>query len=157
MRQYSEKIMGVKAELIMAATIFLVIIIFIFDIRVSKIIQRIPLLSSVIDTKVLEEFETINENDEFYRALMKENDILSRPIPNFPITSSGNMGTNSGYDSPFVPDAIESILPEGARIRDIHVRPISTSEKLFRITLDTGEVRYVQVRKDDGKWDIIGK
>jgi hypothetical protein len=57
---------------IVSSTIFLIICIFAFDVKVSAIVSKIPLLSSIIDTKILKEFEAINEQDEFYRAMMGE-------------------------------------------------------------------------------------
>lgn len=58
--------------MIVGFTVFLVVCIFVFDVKVSKIVEKIPLLSSVIDTKILEEFEAINEDDEFYRVAMSD-------------------------------------------------------------------------------------
>jgi len=50
-------------------TSILVILISIFDIQISGIIKNIPLLNSIINTEVLETFENVNENDEFYKKL----------------------------------------------------------------------------------------
>jgi hypothetical protein len=48
---------------------FCILIIFAFDIKLSKFISKIPLLNSVIDSTILETFEKVNENDEFYKSL----------------------------------------------------------------------------------------
>lgn len=50
-------------------TSILVIIISIFDIQISGFIKNIPLLNSIINTELLESFEDVNENDEFYKKL----------------------------------------------------------------------------------------
>lgn len=50
-------------------TSILVIFISIFDIQISGFIKNIPLLNSIINTEVLESFENVNENDEFYQKL----------------------------------------------------------------------------------------
>lgn len=67
-----EKVTGMKGAIVVGITGFLIITIFIFDIKVSKIIEKIPILSSIIDTQVLADFEAINEKDEFYKALISK-------------------------------------------------------------------------------------
>lgn len=69
---FNERIMGMKGGIIVSTTAFLIICIFAFNIKASAVISKIPLLSSIIDTKILKEFEAINEQDEFYRAMMGE-------------------------------------------------------------------------------------
>lgn len=56
-----------------------------------------------------------------------------------------------------IPKAIQNILPENAKIEDVTVRNISSTEKLFKITLDSGIIRYIQVKREDGKYVIVGK
>lgn len=74
-----------KGAIVAGITGFLIITIFVFDVKVSKIIEKIPILSSIIDTQVLADFEAINEKDEFYQALISENmDISSSVSPSSP-------------------------------------------------------------------------
>lgn len=61
-----------KGAIVVGITSFLIITIFVFDIKVSAIIKKIPVLSSIINTQVLADFEAINEKDEFYKALISE-------------------------------------------------------------------------------------
>ena len=140
-----------------------------FDIKVSQIVQKIPLLSSIIDTKLLEEFEAINEQDEFYQAMMS--DSWSPSVA----SSNTNISDNTGENVVTVPvsevendppeetipkdtrKAIQNILPERAKIENILVQKVSPTEKLFKIILDNGMVRYVQVKKESEKYMIEGR
>lgn len=54
-----------------------------------------------------------------------------------------------------IPNFLKKELPRGVKIADIKVRAISTLEKLFRITLDNGDVQYINVKKYDGKYQIL--
>lgn len=179
-KKFNDRIMGMKWGIVLGITTFLIVCIFIFDIKVSKIIEKIPILSSIIDTQVLKDFEAINEKDEFYRALMTEDSsVLSQEIS---LPSSEQVGsilqTNSGLISSFknneekqtsatldvttknslpIPNFLKKILPWGVKIADIKVRSVSNVEKLFRITLDNGDTRYINVKKYDGKYEIGGE
>lgn len=152
----SDRLIGMKGGIAVIITTFLIICIFMFDVKVSAIIQKIPLLSSIIDTKILEDFEAINERDEFYKAMM-----------NTPVASSlsnGSMDTSKKEEEAIVvpsseitpalsvnipiPKAIQNLLPPGAKIGDMTVRNVSPTERLFKITLDSGVIRYIQVRKE---------
>lgn len=146
-------------------TVFLVVCIFTFDIKVSKVIQKIPILSSVIDTKILEDFEAINEHDEFYRAMMSSSQESSptavvtgaveengmHSIPDSVTTSQSRLRDTA------IPSAIQNILPIRAKINDMGVQNISPTKKLFRLTLSDGSVRYIQVSKEDGLYSVVGK
>lgn len=157
--------MGMKGGIIFTLTSLLIVFIFVFDVKVSAIVRKIPILSSVIDTKMLEEFEAINEQDEFYQAIMKDADgeeYKSEP-DTAPNTTSGKVLSPDVLPSamPFkdapVPKAIKNLLPAKAKIENMAVRNISATEKLFRVTLDNGMVRYIQVRKEGGKYVISGE
>ena len=158
--------MGMKWGIALSTTAFLVICIFVFDIKVSAIVQKIPILSSIIDTKILEEFEAINEQDEFYQAMMSD----SGKPSSWPSGTSDNKEGENIVTVPAseisakpplkdipIPKAIQNILPENAKIEDVTVRNISSTEKLFKITLDSGIIRYIQVKREDGKYVIVGK
>lgn len=162
---FSDRVMGMKWGIIVSITVFLVICIFTFDIKVSGIIQKIPILSSVIDTKILKEFEAINEHDEFYRAMMSDSGTSSRwqnnssddkEAENITVPVS-EVTTKPIAKNISIPKAIQNILPEKAKIEDVAVQNISPTEKLFKITLDSGMIRYIQVKKEDGNYIIVGK
>jgi hypothetical protein len=46
--------------------------IFVFDIKISKTLEQLPLLSSIIDTDIIETFETLNETDEYYQQVKQQ-------------------------------------------------------------------------------------
>lgn len=168
-----------KGAIVVGITSFLIITIFVFDIKVSKIIEKIPILSSIIDTQVLADFEAINEKDEFYQAMMSQN--ISGSLESLPSdekisvpveTASGKDNTteDSEMKQPDrvttnatskprlpIPDVLKRTIPRGVKIADIKVRSVSTLEKLFRITLDNGDVQYINVKKYDGKYQIVGE
>lgn len=164
-----DKFMRMRWGIALSTTAFLVICILVFDIKVSQIVQKIPLLSSIIDTKLLEEFEAINEQDEFYQAMMS--DSWSPSVA----SSNTNISDNTGENVVTVPvsevendppeetipkdtrKAIQNILPERAKIENILVQKVSPTEKLFKIILDNGMVRYVQVKKESEKYMIEGR
>lgn len=178
-----EKVTGMKGAIVVGITSFLIITIFVFDIKVSKIIEKIPILSSIIDTQVLADFEAINEKDEFYQALMSQNISSSAPMSlsnneSEIWTASMPVETSSGKDNTIrdgeakqpdkvvtaankshlpIPEFLKRAVPRGVKIADIKVRSVSTLEKLFRITLDNGDVQYINVKKYDGKYQIIGE
>lgn len=56
-----------------------------------------------------------------------------------------------------VPKVLYSVLPDKSKIENIVVRTISPVEKLFKITLDGGTVRYIQVKKENEKYVIANK
>lgn len=150
----------------MGMTVFLIVCIFAFDIKVSAIISKIPLLSSIIDTKVLQEFEAINEQDEFYRAMMGEDTLPTEPPKNASGSSTVSSDTPSTTANPAskvsskpiaIPKTIKSLIPERVKIENMEVQNISSTEKLFKIKLDNGAVRYVEVKKESGKYEIVGK
>jgi len=58
---------------------------------------------------------------------------------------------------PPIPDSLKTAIPSGVKIADIKVRAVSTLEKLFQITLDNGDVQYINVKKYDGKYQIVGE
>lgn len=68
-KEYLEKLNGMKAVVWIGITFILIILIFAFDIKVSQIIKSIPLLSSIINVEVIEQFEKLNENDEDYKTI----------------------------------------------------------------------------------------
>ncbi|MDD2516430.1 MAG: hypothetical protein PHF46_00335 [Candidatus Gracilibacteria bacterium] len=68
-KEYLEKLNGMKAVVGIGITFILIILIFAFDIKVSQIIKSIPLLSSIINVEVIEQFEKLNENDEDYKTI----------------------------------------------------------------------------------------
>lgn len=49
------------------------------------------------------------------------------------------------------------MLPEKAKIESMVVKNISPTERLFKITLDTGVIRYVQVKKESENYVIEGR
>jgi hypothetical protein len=169
LRGFLDKIMGMKGGIILSTTAFLVVCILVFNVKVSQIIQKIPILSSVIDTKILEEFEAINEGDEFYQALMSDNNSAIAPESTIDTSQDKKTeGTNISNVPPEnttkpifkdvpIPKAIQNILPAKAKIENMVVRNISPTEKLFKITLDNGITRYVQVKKESGMYEIVGK
>lgn len=110
--------------------------------------QKIPILSSIIDTKMLKEFEAINEQDEFYQAMMKDS---GASVPLDEATE------NPSLKNIPIPQAIQNILPKKAKIEDMAVQNISPTERLFKVTLDNGAIRYIQVKKENGKYVIAGK
>lgn len=59
----------IKLTIWVIITSILVLVISIFDIQISGFIKNIPLLNSIINVDILETFENINENDEFYKKL----------------------------------------------------------------------------------------
>ena len=56
-----------------------------------------------------------------------------------------------------IPKVIQNTLPEKAKIENMAVQNISPTEKLFKITLDNGVTRYVQVKKESERYLITGK
>gem|GEM_PF-5448644 len=177
-QDFIEKVTGMKGAIVIGITSFLIVTIFVFDIKVSKIIEKIPILSSIIDTQVLADFEAINEQDEFYQAMMSQN--ISGSLGSFSSdekvvtpteTASGKNNTmedsevkqtdkvTSATNKPRlpIPDFLKRTVPRGVKIADIKVQTVSAIEKLFRITLDNGDVQYVNVKKSDNKYQIIGE
>jgi hypothetical protein len=73
-------------------------------------------------------------------------------------SNSGKTENSSTYPSETsdksisIPKKIQSILPEKAKIENMGVQNISPTEKLFKITLDSWAIRYVQVKKESGKY-----
>lgn len=63
-------------------TIVFIGLIFIFDIKISWIIKNIPILNSIINTDILEAFEEVNKNDEFYKNLSSELYNKDKLLPN---------------------------------------------------------------------------
>jgi len=164
---WSEKIVGMKWGIVVSTTIFLIICIFVFDIKVSAIVQKIPILSSIIDSKMLKEFEAINEQDEFYQVMMS--DYWTTSLWQTDISLNNNKGENITIvpasevtTKPIpkdisIPKVIQNTLPEKAKIENMAVQNISPTEKLFKITLDNGVTRYVQVKKESERYLITGK
>ncbi|MDD5197784.1 MAG: hypothetical protein PHN60_02895 [Candidatus Gracilibacteria bacterium] len=164
-KAWSERIVGMKGGIVVGTTTFLIICIFAFNIKVSAIVQKIPILSSIIDTSILKEFEAINTNDEFYQAMMSDSGTPSSGLTN----AAGNREYESTTvpvseiaaklvpKNIVIPKAIQNILPEKAKIEDMTVQNISPTEKLFKITLDTGVTRYVQVKRESENYIIEGR
>lgn len=159
-RGFLDETLYMRGILITSITGILILSIFVFDIKVSKVIGKIPLLSSVINTKILEEFEAINTNDEFYQAMMSDSE--GSHITYNKETESTTIPVSEVITKPIpkdiaIPKAIQDILPEKAKIADVAVRNVSPTEKLFKITLDNGVIRYVQVKKESEKYIIEAK
>jgi len=68
-KELIKRLLWYKWAVTTAITWILIIGTFMFDIKFSKIINEIPLLWSIINTEILEEFENINEKDEYYSNL----------------------------------------------------------------------------------------
>ena len=158
-REWNEKFVGIRGGLIIGITILLIICVFVFDIRVSKVIQKIPLLSSIIDTKLLEEFEAINEQDDFYTSVTQapvvldfSQDVSSTSPQNdiIPINASW-------WVAKVFPQVIHDILPKDTKVENVAVRNIAPLEKLFKISLDGGKIQYIQVKKENDKYIIVNK
>lgn len=65
----AQNIIWYKWVITTTITWILIIWTLMFDIKFSKIIDNIPLLWSIIDTELLEEFENISDSDEYYNSL----------------------------------------------------------------------------------------
>jgi hypothetical protein len=116
----------------------------------SKVIRKIPILNSVLDTKILEEFEAINEHDDFYQAMIHNDQELS---------TESHVGDvkNSTAKNILVPKNLQKIFPPDSKIQEISVQNISESKKLFKITLSDESTRYIQASKENGIYSIIEK
>ena len=143
----------IKYILWVSITIILILLIFVFDIKVSGYIKKIPLLSSVINTDILEKFEQVNENDAFYKQIKKElkinkstaqdstNDEVKWILQDFNIFGKNESNTiNSSKNV--------SSFKNGLNVIDIVVRNINSNEKIFRITLENWEQKFINVLKD---------
>ncbi|MDD5377362.1 MAG: hypothetical protein PHH16_04605 [Candidatus Gracilibacteria bacterium] len=165
-KKFLEETTNTRGAAIIGITGVLILSIFVFNIKVSKIIDGIPLLNSVINTKILAEFEAINTQDAFYQAMMSDSGAS-------PEGSSSSSDMQEGGKSTIIPasaviikpapknipipSAIQNILPEKTKIEDVTVQNISPTEKLFKINLDNGATRYIQVKKEGGNYVIAGK
>ncbi len=92
---------------------------------------------------MLSEFETINENDIFYNAAISELGLAAS-------LGRGHEETILAQQSTTQP-----ALSDGARkpkIESVAVRNISPDEKLFRITVEDGNVWYLRVQKENSDY-----
>lgn len=144
-------------------TLLLILAIFVFDIKVSEYIKNIPLLSSIINTEILESFEKINENDEFYKEIKKK--LKLERVVNIDRKDqwSGLMDFwFLWFENNNSPAQVINSSKSWLNINDIKVKNISQNEKIFRIILQNWEQRFIKVTKGgdwkfrlDLPWDLL--
>lgn len=120
-------------------TVFCLILIFWFDIKVSGYISKLPILSSIIDTDTLEQFEEINASDDFYQWLLQEFN-----------SSINSSGSSSSSVVNWEAQKMNSNI-----LKDVKVRKISANERIFRVKWPDWTEQFVTVKKwADGKLQI---
>ncbi len=139
-KHFWEIFLKMKVAVWVWLTVLCVIIIFAFDIKISKFISKIPLLSSVIDTSILETFEEVNKNDEFYKSMKT---VIDNPRVNLNQKENIKFG-----ESPSILLEQQDISTVWQTIRDIKVKNVSTNEKIFKIDLENWKQKFVTVIKD---------
>lgn len=152
-REKVEILSKIKAPLAVGFTLFLIILILVFNVRVSSFIESIPLLSSVINTTVLKEFEDVSTNDDYYQALAGS---MERTIGRDNTANTSNDTPNSIVNIRDNSGSYLAALPYPKDdIQKVQVKVMAPEKKLFRIILKTGEIRYVTVEKgSDGKYTV---
>lgn len=120
-------------------TVFCLILIFWFDVKVSGYIAKLPILSSIIDTDTLEQFEEINANDDFYQWLLQEFN-----------SSIGSSDSSNSSVANWESQKINSSI-----LKDIKVRKVSATEKIFRVKWPDWTEQFITVKRwTDGKLQI---
>lgn len=128
---YFSKILDYKYLIWFSLTWVCLILIFVFDIKVSSYIEKLPILSSVIDTDTLEQFEDINESDDFYQSILQE------------LSSSNSWTTNWSWTS-----SMSKVFT------DAKVKKVSPNENIFRVKLLDWTEQLITVKKDKN-WKIL--
>ncbi|EKE26110.1 MAG: hypothetical protein ACD_4C00435G0002 [uncultured bacterium (gcode 4)] len=133
-------------------TLVLILAIFVFDVKVSEYIKKIPLLTSIVNTDILEAFEKVNDNDEFYKEIKKELKINDLSDKRWTSEIQGiSFGENNDSMNPSKIISRKLWL----NIEDIKVKNISPNEKLFRMTFQNWEQRFIKVLKgEDGRFRV---
>ena len=129
-----ELVYSYKYLAVLSLTWICIIMIFVFDIKVSAYLAKLPLISSIIDTDLLKQFEDVNDNDEYYKQI--KNEIWIDKI-NFwaDKVENGSSSMTKTYPT------------NDQGISDIKVKKISENERMFRITLNDWEEQLIPVNK----------
>jgi hypothetical protein len=61
-----------KFVAVFSFTAILTIMIFAFDIKVTAYLDKLPLVSSIVDIDLLKQFENVNENDDYYKQMKQQ-------------------------------------------------------------------------------------
>ncbi|MDD2486839.1 MAG: hypothetical protein PHS92_00510 [Candidatus Gracilibacteria bacterium] len=151
MKEFLEFLNKLKLILGLIITTILICLVLIFDIKLSEYIKKIPLLSSIINTEVLESFEKVNEKDEFYKEVKSKLNINNAKDKKIDFNES-NLKDYNIYE--FIENnnkminSTSQINQENPSISDIKVRNISPNEKIFRLDLNNGEQKFIKVIRD---------
>ena len=105
-----------------------------------------------MNTDILEAFEKVNDNDEFYKEIKKELKINDLSDRRWTREIQGiSFGENNDSMNPSKIISRKLWL----NIEDIKVKNISPNEKLFRMTFQNWEQRFVKVLKgEDGRFRV---
>lgn len=129
-------------------TVMLMFMIFVFDIKVSNFVSKIPLISSILDIDLLKSFEEVNINDEYFQELSQ----------NFWV-NMGNVVNNSWQIEDnqvifkYLNDNVEKVVTPRLWEFEIKVKNVSDTEKIFRLKKDNWEVEYITIKKsEDGNF-----
>ena len=121
-KQKLEFLFKYKIAFWFASTAICVIAIFVFDIKISDSLSKMPLVSSVINTDILKAFEDVNENDDYYKELSKQ------------------VWINKKDWKYKLSDDVNSV--------DIKVQSVSANEKRFKLTFLDWSEQLITVNKN---------
>jgi hypothetical protein len=125
-KSHIELMLKYKFVAVFSFTAILTIMIFAFDIKVTAYLDKLPLVSSIVDIDLLKQFENVNENDDYYKQMKQQ------------LVGANTWRTLDSMD-----------------IKEIKVRTVSTNEKMFRVILKNWDEQYIPVKKSaDWRFDI---
>lgn len=123
-KDFLEKVWNIKAIASIAISMFLVFWIFYNPAFVKKVMEEIPLLSSIVDSDILEWFENLNEGDEFYANI---EDLMDKKSPKNPMIQK-----------------IKEVW-----IKYVKVKYININERLYKIKFNNDNEGFIRVHKDE--------
>lgn len=133
-KDFFEQIFSYKYVVWIWLTWICLILIFWFNVKVSEYISKLPILSSIIDTETLEQFEAVNEDDDFYKWVMQEFESIN---------SSDSVVNSEDKDSSV--KIVEKIDP--TILKDMKVRKVNENERIFRVKWADWVEQFITVKK----------
>ncbi len=130
MKNWIEKVWTLKSTIWIMITAIILIWMFVSPWNIKNILDKTPLLSSIIDSSILEWFEDIEDtNNEFYKNLE-------------------DMQGRDDVDNPIL-EKIKTLW-----IKDIKVKHISDNEKIYKIILNNKDEELIKITKNNGVFNI---